>query len=90
MPVLFIHVTNSRFCAQDDGANYDRPEDALASGVRGALGLLTDEINGGEPNAAIDVGICGEDGKQILRSIVSISVSALQLKQNEGLDRAAF
>ncbi len=80
MPVLFIHVTNSRFRANDEGANYDRPEDALALGVQSALALLADEINGGEPNAAVDVSVNGEDGAQILRSVVAVSVSALQLQ----------
>jgi hypothetical protein len=77
MPVLSIKVTNSRFSDIVEGEHYDRPEDALASGVRGALALLADEINGGHPNGAIDVRVSDENGTPILRSIVAVSVSAM-------------
>lgn len=77
MPLLFIHATNSEFRACDDGAEYDRPEDALASGVRGAVALLADEINRGERSAAVEISVKHQDGTQILRSIVAVSVSPL-------------
>ena len=79
MPLLFIQVTNSEFRSCDEGADYIRPEDALASGVRGAVALLADEINRGERSAAVELSVQHADGTQILRSIVAVSVSPLIL-----------
>ena len=77
MPKLVIHVLNSAFHSRDDGADYDRAEDALDAGVRSALGIITDEINGGRQSAAVDVCIEREDGTFALRSVVALSVSPL-------------
>ena len=74
---LFIHATNSTFFSCDNGAQYERPEDALASGVRSAVALLTDEINQGQQSAAVEISIRLEDGTQMLRSVVSVSVARL-------------
>ena len=74
---LFIHATNSTFFSRDDGAQYERPEDALASGVRSAVALLADEINQGEQTAAVEISIRLEDGTQLLRSVVSVAVARL-------------
>ena len=79
MTRLLIHATNSAFYACDDGAEYDRPEDALASGVRSAVALMADEINQGERSAAVEITVSLEDGTQMLRSIVALSVSPLML-----------
>lgn len=77
MSLLFIHARDHRFASCDEGAEYDRPETALALGIRGAVALVTDEIYAGERSAAVEVSIEREDGTQLLRSIVAISVSAL-------------
>ena len=77
MPRLFIHATNGQFRSSDEGAEYDRPEAALAAGVRSAIAILADEVNGGERSAAVEISIEGEDGIQLLRSVVAVSVSPL-------------
>ena len=77
MPRLFIHATNSKFQSLDEGADYDLPEAALALGVQGAVAILADEVRQGERNAAVEVSIEAEDGTQVLRSVVAISVSSL-------------
>ena len=77
MPRLFIHATNGQFHSCDEGADYDRPEAALAAGVRGAIAIIADEVNGGERSAAVEISIEGEDGIQLLRSVVAVSVSPL-------------
>lgn len=77
MVLLFIHATNSEFHSRDEGAEYDRVEAALALGVQGAVALVADGINHGERSAAVEVSIEGEDGTQLLRSVVAISVSPL-------------
>jgi hypothetical protein len=77
MPRLFIRATDSRFHSSDEGAEYDLPEAALALGIQGAVAILSDEIKQGERNAAVEVSIEAEDGTQVLRSIVAISVSSL-------------
>ncbi len=35
MQMLFIHARNATFLSRDEGAEYDRPEAALALGIRG-------------------------------------------------------
>ena len=44
MQLLFIHATDAVSTSCDEGANYNTPEDALAVGVRGAVGILADDI----------------------------------------------
>ena len=77
MPLLFIKTLNSTFQSRDDGIDYDRPEDALAAGVNGALEIARDELQGGRQSAAVDVCIEQEDGKVVLHSVVAISISPL-------------
>ena len=77
MPFLFIKTLNATFQSKDDGVDYDRPEDALAAGVNGALEIVRDEIKQGKAHAAVDVCIEQKDGKVILRSVVAVSVSPL-------------
>ena len=77
MPRLFIHTTNSKFHSADEGADYDLPETALALGIQGAVAVLCDEVKQGERNSAVEVSIEAEDGTQVLRSIVAISISSL-------------
>ena len=77
MPLLFIHATNSMFESRDEGAEYDLPEVAMALGVRSAITILADEIHQGERNAAVEISIEAEDGTQVLRSVVAVSVSPL-------------
>lgn len=74
---LFIHLNNSEFASRDEGANYERPEAALAQGVHSAAILVGEEISQGKHSAAILVSIEQEDGIQILRSVVAICVSPL-------------
>ena len=77
MPRLFIHATNSTFQSTDEGADYDLPEAALALGIQDAVAILSDVVKQGEHNAAVEVSIEAEDGTQVLRSIVAISVASL-------------
>ena len=77
MALLFIHARNSQFHSCDEGAEYDRPETALALAVQSAMALITDEVGRGERSAAVEVSIEGKDGKQLLRSVVAVSVSPL-------------
>lgn len=77
MPIFFISTTNATFRSSDEGADYDLPEAALAVGVQGAVAILLDEIQQGERNMAVEVSIEAEDGTQVLRSIVAISVASL-------------
>jgi hypothetical protein len=77
MPLFFIHAINSQFRSRDDGSDYDRAEDALIVGVRGAASLALDEIQQGRSNTAIEVRIEQEDGTTLLRSVVSLSVAPL-------------
>ncbi len=89
MPLLFVHATNSTFFSCDEGSEYDQPADALAAGVRSAVALLADEVNQGERSAAIEISIQLEDGTQLLRSVVSVSVSPL-LPVPAGLNQRAL
>lgn len=89
MPLLFIHITDSEFFSYDEGVEYDQPADALAAGVRGAVALLADEINQGDCSAAIEISVQLKDGTQLLRSVVSVSVSPL-LPIVAGLNQRIF
>ena len=77
MPLLFIHARNSEFSSCDEGAEYDHPEAALASGVRSAITIVADEVNRGGLSAAVEISIELEDGTQLLSSVVAVSVSPL-------------
>ncbi len=77
MTLFFVHLRNAEFHSCDEGAEYDRAEDALSAGVRSAVALLADEIGRGERSAAIEVSIQRENGTELLRSVVVISVSSL-------------
>ena len=79
MSLFFIRARNSKFCSRDEGAEYDRPEAALTSGVQSAITLMADEINQGEQSASVEISVEQEDGTQVLCSVVTISVSALIL-----------
>lgn len=77
MPLYFIHAVNSEYECRDDGADYGSPELALFAGVQSAVGMVTDEIQGGSPNAAVQVSIESADGSLVRRSVVSLSVSPM-------------
>ena len=77
MAVLFIHARNSTFHSCDEGNDYAAPEDALAFGVRSAVALVAEEIDRGERNAAVEISVVSSRGRQLLRSVVAISVSPL-------------
>ena len=79
MPFLYIRTCNSDFHCVDDGADYARPEDALAAGVEGAVGIVSDEIKRGGNAAAVEICVEQEDGTRLLRSVVAISVSPLSV-----------
>lgn len=81
MPLLFIHLRNSGYCARDDGAEFATPEAALALGVKGALNIAVDEIGRGHRNAAIVVNVEQEDGARLLTSVVAVSVSSLMVDE---------
>lgn len=77
MPKLHIHAINSEFSARDDGVEYPRPEDALATAVRSAAAMALDDVYDGKTNVAIEVRIEQADGTPLLRSVVTLSVAAL-------------
>lgn len=79
MPLFFIHARNAQFQSQDEGAEYDHPQAALASGILGAMALITDEVNQGERSAAVEVSIQQKDGTEVLCSVVAVSVSPMML-----------
>lgn len=84
MPLLYIRTVNSDFVSRDDGADYARPEDALAAGVHSAALIGVDEIAGGKPSTAVEVRVEGSDGAVLLRSMVAVSVSALMTDVSAG------
>ncbi|WP_375391583.1 hypothetical protein [uncultured Sphingomonas sp.] len=77
MPRYSIRTTNSVFEGNDDDAVFDRPEDALTSGIQGAIQISAEEIASGKLCAAVDVCVDDEDGTPLLRSVVSLSVAPL-------------
>ncbi len=79
MPQFFIQATNSEFRSRDDGAEYDHPDVAMASGIRSAIAFIADEVNRGRRSAAVEISIEGPNGVQVLRSVVAVSVSSMIL-----------
>ena len=79
MPQFFIQATNSEFRSRDEGAEYDHPDVAMASGIRSAVAFIADEVNQGKRSAAVEISIEGADGAQVLRSVVAISISPIIL-----------
>ena len=77
MPKLSIHVVNSTFTSNDDGAEYPTAEDAMGVGIRSALKIIADEVDAGSRSAAVDVCVRAEDDTAVLRSIVAVSVAPL-------------
>jgi hypothetical protein len=77
MALLFIHAINAEYQSCDAGAEYGRPEDALAAGVRSAAILVADEIGKGLAAASVEVRVEQADGTPMLRSVVSLSVTPL-------------
>ncbi len=77
MPRYSIRTTNSVFIGNDDEAVFDDPEDALMSGIQGAIEISADEIASGRPTSAVEVCVNDEDGRPLLRSVVALSVSPL-------------
>lgn len=80
MPLLFLRAVNATFISRDDGAEYDSAEHALAYGVKGAAAFIADELGEGRTSAAIEICVEEESGAAILRSIVSMSVAPLLLR----------
>ena len=79
MPLFFIHCRNSEFYSCDEGADYDHPEAALASGVRGAIAIIANEVGQGERSSAVEISVKREDGTEALCSVVAFSVSPMIL-----------
>lgn len=77
MPLFFIRTCNSEFESVDDGADYERAEDALSMGLESAVGIARDEIQDGATTAAVEISVEGEGGERVLRSVVAISISSL-------------
>ena len=77
MPFLFIRTCDADFESVDDGAHYERAEDALAIGIEGAVGIARDEIQKGARTSAVEIRIEGADGAPVLRSVVAISIASL-------------
>lgn len=77
MAFLFIRARGPTFRSSDLGAEYERPEAALALGLNGAVAMLTDDLRRGEANAAVEISVEAQDGTQVLCSVVTLSVCAL-------------
>ena len=77
MPFLFIRTRNSGFESRDDGADYARPADALARGVRGAAQIAADEVANGIQAVAVAVSVEDRDGQQLLHSIVMTALAPI-------------
>lgn len=77
MARLTICVVNSVIRSRDNGADYEEPEAALASGIQSGLDIITDEVRRGERTAAVEVSVLGEDQRAVLRAVVALSVSRL-------------
>ena len=77
MPRFVIHTTNSSFASYDSGADYDRPEEAMAMGVRSALEIIADEVHEGKASTGVEIRVEQEDGTPVLRTVVALSVSSL-------------
>lgn len=80
MPLLFVRTCNSDFHCRDEGSQYESPEDALAMGIEGAVDIARDEIQKGASTVAVEVCVEREDGKKVLRSVVSLSISPLSVE----------
>ena len=89
MPLLFIHVRDSGYCARDNGTEYDTPQAALALGLRSAMALAVDEIGQGGRTAAVEVTVEQEDGTRLLSSVVAISVSPMMVAE-QGVSEQVF
>ena len=87
MPLFSTHVRNSEFRTRDDGVEHDTAEAALASGVRSAVVMASDEIGRGHRSAAIEVNIESEDGTLLLTSVVAVSVSPLMAAEGGAGER---
>lgn len=70
MPKLFIHVIDCAFYFHDEGAEYDRPGDALQPAIDSAAALAVDEIHKGQTHAVIEVRVEEADGTALLRSVL--------------------
>ena len=79
MPFLHIRTCNSDFECVDDGAQYERAEDALTLGIDSAVSIVRDEVQQGRRTAAVEICVESESGEKVLRSVVAISVSALTI-----------
>ena len=88
MPRLFIHVRNSEYRSRDDGGEYDSADVALTVGIQSAVVIAGDEIGRGRRSAAVEVSIEGEDGTQMLSTVVAISVSPLMTEPRSGSEPA--
>ena len=90
MPLLFVRTCNSDFHYLDQGSEYERPEDALAMGIEGAVGIARDEIQRGSSTVAVEVCVERENGEKLLRSVVALSISPLSVEAEPSkLDKAA-
>lgn len=54
-----------------------------SEGLRGAVMIAADELQAGTPVSAVEVIVKDETGKQMLRSVLSLSVAPLALSDGE-------
>ena len=80
MPNFSIRLVNSTFESHDNGADYERAEDALDVGIHSALRIIQEEIGGDRHAAAVDVYVEDKDRACVLRSVVALSVSSLLIR----------
>ena len=77
MPRFTVVTIDSLFSTETRTADLADADAALALGVRGAIMIAADEINGGFASATVEVVVEDEIRRQIRRSTVSISTASL-------------
>lgn len=79
MTSFTIRTINSSYFTE---TQVDEPqaEDALATGVRGALMIAADEIYGGTAASVVEVAVDDAGGRLVSRSAVMVSVAPLAVR----------
>lgn len=77
MPLFVIRARDSVFESRDEAVDYPHVQDALTAGIDGAIRIVSEEVLGGQTNAAVEICIEDAAGAVAMRSVVALSVSPL-------------
>jgi hypothetical protein len=72
-----VRTLNSQFQTEAEFENFGTVEEVMAEGIKGAMAIAADEINGGSNSVSVEVIVEGEAGRSLLRSVLSVSVAPL-------------